>query len=309
MGEVSGLFVASNTTSLGAQFQLQRNMNAYTSTLTRLSTGLRINSAKDDPAGMIASELLKSDIIATNTAISNTQRANSVLAIADSALGQISSLLNDIRGLVVESANVGAMSTEQIEANQLQVDASLDAIDRISRTTNYQGKKLLDGSQGFQLRNVDSSQLGNLVVNSANFGSADQIDVTVTVDQAAKKGTLLYYGTGIGSQTTSIDVTGSLGTKSLTFGPNSTNEQIAAAINAAKDSTGVQARVEGAAQRGQTILHSVGKDNDIVITALNKGQGAGDYTFEIVSGGVTAGNETVTITDRHGRCLFSDKYR
>ena len=67
-----------------------------------MSTGLRINTGKDDPAGLIASENLRSDITSIKKAISNTDRANQVIATADSALGQVSSLLNDIRGLVTE---------------------------------------------------------------------------------------------------------------------------------------------------------------------------------------------------------------
>ena len=70
--------------------------------LRGLSTGLRINTGKDDPAGLIASENLRSDITSIKRAISNTDRANQVIATADSALGQVSSLLNDIRGLVTE---------------------------------------------------------------------------------------------------------------------------------------------------------------------------------------------------------------
>ncbi|MDR1270048.1 MAG: flagellin, partial [Planctomycetaceae bacterium] len=143
---MTGLYVASNVQSLVSQHQINRNMADLSNILTRLSTGLRINSGKDDPAGLIASELLKSDMTATTKAISNAQRANSVIAIADSALGQVSSLLNDIRGLINEAANTGAMTVEQIAANQLQVDASLDSIDRIAKTTNYQGQLLLDGS-------------------------------------------------------------------------------------------------------------------------------------------------------------------
>ncbi len=65
------------------------------------------------------------------------------------SLGQVSSLLNDIRGLVVEAANSGALSDEEIAANQLQIDSSLEAINRIAQTTTFQGRKLLDGSLDF----------------------------------------------------------------------------------------------------------------------------------------------------------------
>ena len=141
--------INTNVSSLVAQHTLGRSNEELQTALTRLSTGLRINSGKDDPAGLIASENLRRDITGVNKAISNSERASQMIATADSALGQVNKLLNDIRGLVTEAANSGAMSDEQITANQLQVDSSLEAIDRISQVTKFQGRKLLDGSLDF----------------------------------------------------------------------------------------------------------------------------------------------------------------
>ncbi|MDR0869871.1 MAG: hypothetical protein LBN39_03680 [Planctomycetaceae bacterium] len=280
---MTGLYVASNPTSLGAQFNLTRTMGELGDVLTRLSTGLRINSGKDDPAGLIASELLKSDITGTTKAITNTQRANSLIATADSSLGQVSSLLNDIKGLVVEAANTGAMSDAQIAANQLQIDASLESIDRIARTATYAGQKLLDGSLDFSTDDCYGSGYSDLQIQQANFGTANGIGVNVAVQQAAERGQLIYQGTGV-DQTTTLDVTGSTGTKSFTFGAGTTNDAIAQAINAASDSTGVSAYVEGQAARGSVILSSTGANNDIVITANNVGLDAGNYSFRITKG-------------------------
>src|SRR5436305_482005 len=141
--------INTNVSSLIAQTNLNRSQQSLQSALTRLSTGLRINSGKDDPAGLIASQVLASDITSTNAAITNSQTADQLIGTANSALTQVSSLLNDIRGLVSQSANTGALSTDQIAANQLQVDSSLAAIDRISQTTSFQGRRLLDGSLDF----------------------------------------------------------------------------------------------------------------------------------------------------------------
>ncbi len=293
---MTGLYVASNPTALSAQFNLTRNMGELGNVLTRLSTGLRINSGKDDPAGLIASELLKADITGTTKAITNTERANSLIATADSSLGQVGSLLNDIKGLVVEAANTGAMSADQIAANQLQIDATIDSIDRISRTTTYAGQRLLDGSLDFQTTGTDSNRIGNLQINSANFGNASSIGVNVNVQEAARRGTLEYYGTGV-DQTTTLDITGSVGTKSFTFGAGTSNADMAASINAASDSTGVSARVEGEAQRGSAILSSAGANNDIVITANDMGLDAGNYTFRITKG---AENDARIVTEAAG---------
>src|SRR6478736_6765122 len=142
--------INTNVSSLIAQKTLTRTNDDLQQALTRLSTGLRINSGKDDPAGLIASENLRRDITSANAAVSNSQQANNLIGTADSALGQISNLLNDIRGLAVQAANTGVLSEEQIAADQLQVDASLEAIDRIAKVTTFQGRKILDGTLDFQ---------------------------------------------------------------------------------------------------------------------------------------------------------------
>jgi flagellin len=151
-----------------------------------LSTGLRINSGADDPAGLIASEALRSEVTGLNKAISNTQRASQIITTADSALGQVSSLLNDIRGLVVEAANSGALSDQEIAANQLQIDSSLDAINRIAQTTTFQGRKLLDGSLDYvsTVGTVGSVQDAN--INRAKIGSS-ALNVEVVVSSAASQ--------------------------------------------------------------------------------------------------------------------------
>ncbi|GHT40703.1 hypothetical protein FACS189443_1430 [Planctomycetales bacterium] len=280
---MTGLYVASNPTALSSQFNLARTMGELGGVLTRLSTGLRINSGKDDPAGLIASELLKSQITGTTTAIKNTQRANSLIATADSSMSQVGNLLNDIKGLVVEAANTGAMSAEQIAANQMQVNASIESIDRIARTTAYGGKKLLDGSMDFRTAGADNGNIGNLKITAANFGTASAIGVNVNVQQAASNATLFYKGTGV-DQNTTLDITGNVGTKTLTFGAGTSNAEIANAINSASDSTGVGAYIDGLAERGNIILSSAGANNDIVITANKVGFDNGNYSFRITQG-------------------------
>ncbi len=100
--------INTNVGSLIAQTNLAKSHAQLQTALNRLSTGLRINTGKDDPAGLIASEVLRSDIVSVQRGISNSQLANQLISTADSALGQVSSLLNDIRGLVSEAANTGA---------------------------------------------------------------------------------------------------------------------------------------------------------------------------------------------------------
>ena len=168
--------INTNVSSLVAQNTLGRSNAALNQALTRLSTGLRINTGKDDPAGLIASENLRSDITSIKKAITNTDRANQVIATADSALGQVSSLLNDIRGLVTEAANTGCSVDEQIAANQLQVDSSLEALNRIAQTTTFQGRRCSTAAwtssptagRGF-------GTVTDLKIDQANLGATGQI--------------------------------------------------------------------------------------------------------------------------------------
>ncbi len=292
--------INTNVSSLVAQTNLSRVNGDLQSRLTRLSTGLRINSGKDDPAGLIASEALRSNIISTEKAIVNNERANQLIATADSALGQVSQLLNDIRGLVTEAANTGVLSNEQIAANQLQIDSSLEAIDRIAQITSFQGKKLLDGSLDFNTGGVNNAKITSLLVDQANFGSQTSIGVEINVVAQATRGKL-NYAFGAVSENLALQIRGSNGTEAFNFAANSTIEEIASAVNLVSDATGVEAVVEQAATKGQITLSSVGDNNDIVLTANEAGFDPGNvrikYTKQDQSAASPPGDSTRTDTE------------
>ncbi len=193
--------INTNVSSLTAQKTLARSNSQLQTALTRLSTGLRINSGKDDPAGLIASEVLRSNIASTQKAISNSERANQIIGTADSALGQVTSLLTDIRSLVTEAANKGAMSDEQIAANQLQIDASLEALNRISQSTNFQGRRLLDGSLDFVVNpGAGMSAVSDLQIDSAMLPASGSLTVNVDVTSAATQAKITNTGFTAGAQ-------------------------------------------------------------------------------------------------------------
>ena len=178
--------INTNISSLTAQQTLAQSNNQLQVTLTRLSTGLQINSGADNPAGLIAATALGNDITNSQQAIANSQVANQMISTADSALGQVSSLLTSIQGLVTQAANTAAMSPSEIAANQLQIDSSLDAINRISQTTSFQGQKLLDGSLGFHFSQGSGfGAVQDLQINQANFGTANSVAVNVKVTALA----------------------------------------------------------------------------------------------------------------------------
>ena len=287
--------INTNVSSLNAQKTLARSNNTLQEALTRLSTGLRINVGKDDPAGLIASEVLRSDIISVERAITNSQRANQMIGTADSALGQVSSLLNDVRGLVSEAANTGAMSLEQIAANQLQIDSSLEAIDRIAQVTQFQGKRLLDGSLDFVTTGVDNSKITDLQIDQGNFGSQGEIGIAVDVVTQATRGQLTYQHGAIANDVV-LEIGGRNGFEAFSFAGGSTIADMAAAINLVADALGVTAEVQTAATAGSITASSYGADNDITITADTAGEDEGNIRVKYTADTSAAGTTTTTAT-------------
>src|SRR3954452_13307752 len=173
--------IYTNVASLTAQRGLSKSQQTLNSTLQRLSSGLRINRGADDPAGLIASEALRSEIAGINQAVDNSSRASNVISTTEGALNEVASLLLNIKSLVVQAANSGAQSPEEIQANQLQVDSAVQSIPRISNTTTFAGLHLLNGSLDYITSGVDATQIKSVAVNQANFGTHSTIPVQVDV--------------------------------------------------------------------------------------------------------------------------------
>jgi len=159
--------INTNTASILAARQLGRSNQGLQTSLERLSSGLRINRGADDPAGLIISQNLRSEIEGVRQAINNSQRASNVVATTEGALSEVASLLNDIQAKIVEAANVGAVSDDEIRANQLQIDSAIASITRIANTTTFGGRKLLNGSLGYVTSGVNVTNVTDLRVNAS----------------------------------------------------------------------------------------------------------------------------------------------
>jgi flagellin len=240
--------INTNVQSLIAQRVLGMNNQSLSKSLERLSTGLKINRGKDDPAGLIASESLRSEMKAINAAIDNSERADQVVNIAEGGLGEISNLLTELQGLVTTSANTAGLSKDEKEANQLQVDSILQTIDRIASATSFQGQKLLNGNFDYQVSGV-AAGVTDYKINGAKFETGS-LSVNVLVTQSSQQaGQFLSMGgttIDIGTQSSfTLEVAGSLGSRELSFTSSTSLSDIAAAINTFKEVTGVEAAASG----------------------------------------------------------------
>ncbi len=186
--------INTNISSMLAQRNLARTSNDLAMRPQRLSTGLRINRGADDPAGLIVSERLRSEIKGITQAIANSQRASSVIATTEGYLAEAADLLISIKALIVGAANTGAVSREEIEANQLQVDSAIEAITRISNVATFAGLHLLNGSLEYQTSGIVASAIVAANIFSAQYGRNTHIPVQVDVVTSAQTASVFLSG-------------------------------------------------------------------------------------------------------------------
>lgn len=258
--------INTNTPSLIAQANLARSNGLVEQTLVRLSTGLRINRGADDPAGLIVSERLRSELRGIETGIKNSERASSVIATTEGALAEVSDLLNSIKALAVEAANTGAISPEEVAANQLQLDSAIDSITRIANTASFAGLKLLNGSLGYSLSGVSSADIVKTQVFGAQFGDRTSVDVDVEVIGSAQTANLYMRSDfsvvpggltdGVIPSASVLEISGPRGVVELTFGSGTTIDDVVTAINSRTSITGVRAARNNAGNVASGIVFS-----------------------------------------------------
>jgi flagellin len=266
--------INTNVSSLIAQNALLQNQQSEDTSLERLSTGLRINSGADDPAGLIASEGLQSQEAGLTQAISNAQRATSIVGTAEGGLNEISSLLTQVQSLVSQSANTGGLSSDEVAANQLQVDSALDTINRIAGTTTFDGKQLLNGNLAYTTSGAATSAFTAIQVNTAQLADNKTTSVVVDVLNSATTGQVQYAATNtlggegftVGSAVT-LQVAGNLGTDQLSFAASSSLSSVATAINNIEASTGVSATVAGTTLKVNAVGY--GSDQFVSVTSIS----------------------------------------
>ena len=265
-----------NLNSLVAQRFLSHQNRALSKSLERLSTGLAINRGADNPAGLIASEKLRSNIAKVEGAIANAERAEQVVNIAEGGLTEVSSLLVELQSLVTEAGSEAGLSEEEKEANQTQIDGILQTIDRIASTTSFAGVKLLNGAYDFQ---TSAGSLDNRVldfqINGAKLGTSSQI-VNVIITQSAQHGGLFLSTNGALNLNNSaahrlvLEVAGTEGTREFSFASGTTITDIRDSINSFSEVTGVSATLSGTGVR--LMSSELGSDRFVSVDVISDGQ-------------------------------------
>jgi flagellin len=237
--------INTNVQSLIAQNAFNNNQSSLNTSLRRLSTGLQINSGADDPAGLIASQNLLANQAGITSAISNANLANNVISTADGGLGEINTLLTQVQGLVSQAASTGGLSSQEIGADQQQVDSILNTINRIANSTSFDGTQLLNGNLDYTVSGVAAANISDVHVQSATVPNGGNLAVSVDVVGSAKTADLTYTGGSIGTGGVTLQIGGNLGTTQITLASGTSISQIASAVNGTTNNTGLSATVNG----------------------------------------------------------------
>ncbi|MEY3141636.1 MAG: hypothetical protein RLY21_129 [Planctomycetota bacterium] len=243
-----------NVPSMIAQRVNTQNNRMLSNALEKLSTGYRINRGSDGPAGLIISENLRGELRGIDAAIGNAQRAEQVVNIAEGGLQEISNMLIEVQSLVGQTANEAGLSSEEREANQLQIDNILSTIDRIANSVSFQGTKLLNGNFDYTLSGqyTAASGFGDIAINSVkisdNPGAFRQVTVTVTQSAQTARQYLRLSSAGIangGQGAVTFEIAGARGAQQFSFASGTSHNDIRNAINAFTEALGVSAIVCG----------------------------------------------------------------
>ncbi|MCH8342657.1 MAG: flagellin [Planctomycetes bacterium] len=291
--------INTNISSMIAQANLARSNADLALRLQRLATGLRINRAADDPAGLIVSERLRSELRGITQAISNSERASSVIATSEGYLAEVADLLNSIKSLIVEAANTGGVSQEEIEGNQLQINSAVDSITRIANTASFAGLQLLNGSLDYLTSGVPTSAIAGVNIFGVQFGTQGSVPVQVEVVSSAQTASLFISGNTAGAagellSSVTIELAGNLGVQTLSFVSGTDLSAVVAAINTLRDTIGVSAAlVDAADQTSGLTINSLGYGSDQFVSVKQIGQGGDFFSTHLAPGSAAADQRDV----------------
>lgn len=271
--------INTNIQSLNAQRNLSISQTALSTSLQRLSSGLRINSAKDDAAGLAISERFTSQIRGLNQAARNANDGVSMAQTAEGALQSAGDILQRIRELAVQSSNASNSASDR-QALQSEVGQLTSELDRIAQTTSFNGQKLLDGTLGTATFQVGANANESIQATGINFRTNNYGDNRVANDavQAAAASPV------VAAAGATITVAGYLGSATYTTLATDTAKSIAASINGLTSKTGVSASAR---------------------TDVNLALGAESYSFAIQSDNTTAVTVSFSVG---GTASTSDDY-
>jgi len=289
--------INTNIASLNAQRNLSTSQTSLQTSIQRLSSGLRINSAKDDAAGLAISDRMTSQINGMTQATRNANDGVSMAQTAEGALSSSGDILQRIRQLAVQSSNASNTSSDR-QALQTEVGQLGSELNRIAQTTSFNGQNLMDGSMGTATFQVGANAGQTIQATGTNFLTNVYGNNEMVADEAAVNNANTNVATKVGALT----INGSLGSAAIDTANTDTAKTIAANINNQTGSTGVTATAKTTASlklgTSDSFQFSLKSDNGTAVTiSFSTGATVGsatDYASGIAAINAQTANTGVT---------------
>ncbi|GIZ52697.1 flagellin N-terminal helical domain-containing protein [Noviherbaspirillum aridicola] len=231
-------YINTNIASLNSQRNLNKSEGALSTSLQRLSSGLRINSAKDDAAGLAISQRMTAQINGMDVARRNANDGVSLAQTAESALGNAGDLLQRIRELAVQSSNASNSAGDRQSLNA-EVGQLTQELERLANSTEFNGKKLFDGSFGSAQFQVGANAGQTITTNTANLRTSAYGNNQATTAAGAGVGSAVATSSAVTAG--AVTVNGFAGSKDIAVGAGDSAKAVAAKVNQVTTDTGVTA--------------------------------------------------------------------
>jgi flagellin len=296
--------INTNVSALNALDNLNNVAGSVASSIEKLSSGLRINTAADDPSGLIISEGLRAQIDGLNQAVSNSQDATNLIKTSEGALTEVNTLLRNVRQLAVHAANTGVNDATAVQADQTQISSAIASIERIAEQTQFGTKKLLDGTSGISssvidTKNVAGINIGGVFNNLATQSGTVNVAVNNVASRAQVSGNGAATYASINASISSVNAltTGNGGSvvingQTISVSGSDTVQTLINKINNLASTTGVSADWTSANGSGSVVLTQQNYGANYTINESESSTiltGAGTPTL------VAGSNATVTV--------------
>jgi len=303
--------INTNIAAMTAMLNLDNTSDQLNQSIQRLSSGLRINSAADDPAGLIISQNMGAQLQGLNQAVQNSQDAINMANTAEGALQEVSTLLNNIRSLAVYSANTAVVDGNVLQANQSEIQSTIQSINRIADQTQFGTKKLLNGTAGVLANVTDPTDVSSIYMGGT-FGGQSIANGPVTLTQVTQGvDAQVTLGQSFASPSATVTTPGTFVINGYSFvSDGSTSLQtIVNNINQMSGTTGVSASITGSAGAYSVTLTQNTLGSKYGISYFDPSNVLDTNTSEQVSGvdavynvqaTTTNGVQTVTFTGGRG---------
>ena len=308
------MVVNQNLGAMTAHHYLKMSENNFSKSVERLSSGMKINRAADDPAGLVISEKYRAQVDGLKQAVKNAQDGISLVQTAEGALEEVNLTLRNMRNLALHAASTGTSDTDAIQADQDQMDKAIETLNRVANTTQFGTRKLLDGTSGVAATTSDpdvafvsgttATKTGTYAVNVTTAAVRGEVRSAVGRTYGAHEGGAGNAGTVAAGETFTISGTKIAAPVTFTSVGGESQQDVADWVNnnATLMAEGVRASITGGKLKITSEMGEGINAGEITVTASTTGGADGMDTVT----GITTGGQDLASTAADGNTLLHD---